>query len=124
MAQHESHHRRCVNAPLRSLVLLNGVAGGTPRAVSVEPGPAPALTPLLALIPVPIPVPVPPFVLRKGDGDGDGDDVGGFRSSTGGKRSLSISDFRLRTEQSPIFEECQDKRLEIREEDANARVIE
>jgi hypothetical protein len=107
MAQHESHHWRCVNAALRSFDLLNGVVGGTPRAASVVPGPGgptPPLMPLLALIPVP----VPPFVLRKGNGDGD--DVGGFRSSTGGKRSLSISDLRLRTEQSPIFEECQDKR--------------
>lgn len=81
----EGHHRwRCVDANLPSFVLLNGVAGGTARTAFVVPTPALALIPLL-------PIPVPPFVLDEKEGD----DVGGGRSSIGGKRSLSMSDFRL-----------------------------
>jgi len=76
-------HRRCADANLPSFVLLNGVAGGRLRAEFVVPEPALALIPLLALGPVP----VPPFVPDEG------------RSSIGGKRSLSISDFRLSREQ-------------------------
>ena len=85
------HHRRCADANLPSFALLNGVAGGDIRAAFVEPAPALALIPLIVLRLVP----VPPFV----PGKEEGDDVGGGRSSTGGKRSLSISDFRLSCEQ-------------------------
>jgi hypothetical protein len=84
----DGHHRwRCADANLPSLVLLKGVVGGTPRTAFVVPTPALALIPLVALRPVP----VPPFVL----GEKEGDDVGGGRSSIGGRRSLSISDLRL-----------------------------
>jgi len=80
----DGHHRwRCADDNLPSFVLLNGVVGGTPRTAFVVPAPALALIPLLALRPVP----VPPFV----PGAKEGDDVGGWRSSIGGKRSLSIS---------------------------------
>lgn len=79
------HHRRCADANLPSLVLLNGVAGGTPRTAFVVPGPGPALIPLPAL---------PLFVLGEEEGD-----VAGGRSSIGGKRSLSMSDLRLSYEQ-------------------------
>ena len=77
------HHRRGVDANLPSLVLLDVVAGGTPRTAFVVPRPGPALIPLLAL---------PPFVE-------EGDEVAGERSSMGGKRSLSMSDLRLSHEQ-------------------------
>jgi len=80
------HHRRCVDAILPSFVLLNDVGGGTIRAAFVVPAPVLALILLIELIAVLVLL----FVL----GDGE-DDVGGGRSSTGGKRSLSISDLRL-----------------------------
>ncbi len=95
---YESYHRRCVDASLPSFVLLNGVPGGTLRAaLVVAPVPAPAAV----LMPLPVLrlVPALAFVL----GDDEGDDVGGGRSSTGGKRSLSISDLRLRTAKSDII---------------------
>jgi hypothetical protein len=82
------HHRRCADANLPSLVLLNGVAGGTPRTAFVVPGPGPGP----ALIPLPE---LPLFVL----GEEEGGDVAGGRSSIGGKRSLSMSDLRLSYEQ-------------------------
>jgi hypothetical protein len=78
---HKSRHRRCVDLP--SLVLLNCVTGGTPRAAFPVPAPVPT--------PTPAPVPLPILLCV-------GDDAGGGRSSAaGGKRSLSISDLRLRT---------------------------
>lgn len=79
--RHESGHRRCADASFPSFVLLNGVAGAP-----------------LTLIFVLTPAPTPPFVPGKGDEaeldtDADVDDA---CSSIGGRRSLSISDLRLR----------------------------
>lgn len=63
-----------------------------------------ALLPALALALKPVPVlelvqappVVPELVLVLGKGEDDEDEDGAGRSSTGGKRRISISDFRLR----------------------------
>jgi len=70
---HTKRHRRCTDANLPSFVLLNGVIGAAF---------APTLAPTLALVLL---------------GKGEDTDVDVDRSSIGGRRSLSISDFRLWT---------------------------
>ena len=94
-----SHHRRCADDNLPSF-LLNGAAAGMVRAGFVVPALVPA--PELAPVPAPELAPVPTFKLVLIPvpillAEGEDDDVAGGRSSTGGKRSLSISDLRLRT---------------------------
>ena len=87
--RHESGHRRCADISFPSLVLLNGVVAGATLAVTFVPTLAPA----------------PPFVPGKGDeAEADTDvDVDDACSSTGGRRSLSISDLRLRDDPGKSF---------------------
>jgi hypothetical protein len=96
----KSCHRRCIDPVFPSFVLLDDITEAVLAAV-LEPALGPTTAPELALAP-PLPV---VLVLVRGKADGwEG------RSSTGGKRSLSISDLRLQKNHVKFRQTCRGER--------------
>jgi hypothetical protein len=78
----KNRHRRCAAPNLPSFVFLNGVTLATLEVTAAPTALAPP--PALARVP------------DEGEEEGKDDDIDPDRSSIGGKRSLSMSDLRLR----------------------------